>query len=98
VFFTLAGWDVSRHVADLGRTLGEELLEPTRVYALQCLALVRDGIDVHAFAHVTGGGVLGKVTEVGEQFVTVEISDGVAIKVQRHTIGAVLPKGTIKSV
>lgn len=45
---------------------------------------------------VTGGGVLGKVTAVSEQFVTVEIADGVAVKVQRHTIGAVLPKGTVK--
>ena len=47
---------------------------------------------------VTAGGVLGRVTEVGEQFVQVEITDGVRIKVQRHTIGAIMPKGTIKSV
>jgi preprotein translocase subunit YajC len=46
---------------------------------------------------VTGGGVLGKVTEVGEQFLTVEIADGVTVKVQRHSIGAVLPKDTIKN-
>ncbi|HSC16652.1 MAG TPA: preprotein translocase subunit YajC [Gammaproteobacteria bacterium] len=45
---------------------------------------------------VTGGGVLGKVTEVGEQFLTVEIADGVNIKIQRHSISAVLPKDTIK--
>ena len=45
---------------------------------------------------VTGGGVLGKVTEVGDQFLTVEIADGVNIKVQRHSISAVLPKDTIK--
>jgi preprotein translocase subunit YajC len=45
---------------------------------------------------VTGGGVLGKVTELGEQFVTVEVADGVRIKVQRHSINAVLPKDTIK--
>jgi preprotein translocase subunit YajC len=45
---------------------------------------------------VTGGGVLGKVTTLGEQFVTLEIADGVEIKVQRHSIGAVLPKDTIK--
>ena len=45
---------------------------------------------------VTGGGVLGKITALGEQFVTVEIADGVEIKVQRHSIGAVLPKDTIK--
>jgi len=46
---------------------------------------------------VTGGGVLGRVTEVGEQFLTVEISKGVNIKVQRHSIAAVLPKDTIKN-
>ncbi len=46
---------------------------------------------------VTAGGVLGKVTEVGESFVHVEISDGVHIKVQRQTIGAVMPKGTFKN-
>jgi preprotein translocase subunit YajC len=47
---------------------------------------------------VTGGGVLGKVTEVGEQFVTVEVANGVQVKVQKHSIGAVLPKDTIKNV
>jgi preprotein translocase subunit YajC len=46
---------------------------------------------------VTGGGILGKVTEVGDQFLTVEIADRVSIKVQRHTIAAVLPKGSVKS-
>jgi len=46
---------------------------------------------------VTGGGVLGKVTEVGEQFVTVEIAEKVSIKIQKHTISSVLPKGTVKS-
>jgi preprotein translocase subunit YajC len=47
---------------------------------------------------VTGGGVLGRVTEVGEQFVTVEVANGVQVKVQKHSIGAVLPKDTIKNV
>lgn len=46
---------------------------------------------------VTAGGVLGKVTEVKEQFLHVQVADGVVLKVQRHTIGAVMPKGTIKS-
>jgi phosphoribosylformylglycinamidine cyclo-ligase len=64
VFFTLAGWDVHRYVDELGRTLGEELLEPTRVYALDCLALLRDGIDVHAFSHVTGGGLAANLARV----------------------------------
>jgi len=47
---------------------------------------------------VTAGGVLGKVTEVSEQFLRIEVADGVQLRVQRHTIGAVMPKGTIKSV
>uniref|UniRef100_UPI0035B06693 preprotein translocase subunit YajC n=1 Tax=Thauera aminoaromatica TaxID=164330 RepID=UPI0035B06693 len=46
---------------------------------------------------VTAGGVLGKVTELGDSFVHVEIADGVVIKVQRPTISAVMPKGTFKS-
>ena len=46
---------------------------------------------------VSGGGVLGKVTEVGEQIVTVEIANNVSVKMQKHTISQVLPKGTIKS-
>ncbi len=47
---------------------------------------------------VTSGGMLGKVTETGDQFLTVEIANGVHVKVQRHTVSTVLPKGTIKSV
>jgi len=46
---------------------------------------------------VTSGGILGRITEVSEQFVTVEIADGVRIKVQRATVGSVLPKGTLKN-
>ena len=47
---------------------------------------------------VTGGGVLGKITEVKDQFVRVQVADGVELKVQKHTIGSVMPKGTMKSV
>ena len=46
---------------------------------------------------VTSGGILGKVTEAGEQFLTVEVADGVRVKVQRHTVSSILPKGTMKS-
>lgn len=45
----------------------------------------------------TSGGILGKITETGEQFLVVEIAEGVRVKVQRATISRVLPKGTIKS-
>jgi preprotein translocase subunit YajC len=46
---------------------------------------------------VTNGGLLGRITKVGESFVTVEITDNVQIRVQRHAIASVMPKGTIKS-
>ena len=46
---------------------------------------------------VTSGGILGKLTDVSDQYVTVEISDNVTIKLQRSAISAVMPKGTIKS-
>ena len=62
---TRAGWTLDRHVPELGRTLGEELLEPTRIYALDCLALARDAAaEVHAFAHVTGGGLAANLARV----------------------------------
>jgi preprotein translocase subunit YajC len=46
---------------------------------------------------VTAGGILGKVAEISDQFVHVEVADGVTIRIQRHTIGTVLPKGTLKN-
>ena len=46
----------------------------------------------------TAGGVLGKVTEVKDDFVKIQVADNVVVTVQKHTIGAIMPKGTIKSV
>ena len=46
---------------------------------------------------VTNGGLLGRVTEVGENFLTVEIADGVRVKVQKFQIASLMPKGTLKS-
>jgi preprotein translocase subunit YajC len=46
---------------------------------------------------VTSGGVLGRVTEVGDPFVTLEVADGVRIKVQKVQITQLMPKGTLKS-
>ena len=46
---------------------------------------------------VTAGGVLGRVTNLSDAYITVNIADGVEIKVQRQAVQTVLPKGTIKS-
>jgi preprotein translocase subunit YajC len=45
---------------------------------------------------VTSGGVLGKVTSVGETFLTVEVADGMELKIQKDAVSALMPKGTIK--
>ena len=45
---------------------------------------------------VTQGGVLGKITKVSENFVSLEISDNVTVQVQKSSIGSLMPKGTIK--
>jgi preprotein translocase subunit YajC len=46
---------------------------------------------------VTNGGLLGKIIEVSEQYITVELADNVQVKVQRQAVGTVLPKGSIKA-
>lgn len=46
---------------------------------------------------VTAGGMAGRVDEIGDAFVSVEIAANVKVKVQKHAITAVLPKGTLKS-
>jgi preprotein translocase subunit YajC len=47
---------------------------------------------------VTGGGIVGKVVKVAEQYVALEIADGVSVNVQKSTVQTLLPKGTIKSI
>ena len=46
---------------------------------------------------VTTGGVLGRITEVGDTFITLEIADGVRVKVQKTQVTQLMPKGTMKS-
>jgi phosphoribosylformylglycinamidine cyclo-ligase len=58
-----AGWSLDRHVDELGRTLGEELLTPTAIYAKACLDLARNA-ETHAMAHVTGGGLAANLERV----------------------------------
>ncbi len=45
---------------------------------------------------VTSGGILGRITEVGDSFVKLEISESLEVKAQRQAIAAVMPKGTIQ--
>ncbi|MDO4253838.1 MAG: phosphoribosylformylglycinamidine cyclo-ligase [Kocuria sp.] len=83
---SVAGWSLDRNVAELGRTLGEELLEPTRVYAADVLDLAaaypvndstgQTGKGVRAFTHVTGGGLAANVARVLPQGLTATVERG----------------------
>lgn len=72
VFFDIAGWELDREVPEFGRTLGEELLTPTRLYTRPCLALA-DAVAVHAMSHVTGGGLAANLERVLPASVSVRL-------------------------
>jgi preprotein translocase subunit YajC len=46
---------------------------------------------------VTNGGMLGKILDVGDTFLSVEVADNVVVKLQKHAVSSVMPKGTVKS-
>lgn len=74
----VAGWSLDRYVDDLGRSIGAELLTPTRVYATDVLAVAGDlGPDLHAVSHVTGGGLAANLARV--------LPRGVTAVVDRHS-------------
>ena len=45
---------------------------------------------------VTSGGILGRITDVSDSFVTIEIADSVRVKVQKGQVTSLMPKGTLK--
>jgi preprotein translocase subunit YajC len=47
---------------------------------------------------ITNGGLLAKITDIDDNFLTCQIADKVEVKIQRHAIASVLPKGTIKNL
>ncbi|MUT89326.1 phosphoribosylformylglycinamidine cyclo-ligase [Actinospica acidiphila] len=76
VLLERAGLSLDVRIDELGRTLGEELLEPTKIYSLDCLSLLHT-TEVHAFSHVTGGGLAANLARV--------IPDGLHATVDRST-------------
>ena len=59
----------------------------------QLIAALQKGDEV-----ISNSGIVGKITEVGDQFVHLQVADKVVIRVQKDTIASVLPKGTLKAV
>ncbi len=76
VLLEKAGLPLDGYVEELGRTLGEELLEPTRIYAKDCLALAAE-CHVRTFCHVTGGGLAGNIERI--------IPEGLVAEMNRAT-------------
>ncbi|MBS3899369.1 MAG: phosphoribosylformylglycinamidine cyclo-ligase [Dethiobacter sp.] len=60
IFFESARWSLDSYIAELGKTLGEELLTPTKIYVRPVLGLL-EKIGVRGMAHITGGGLLENV-------------------------------------
>lgn len=57
------GPGLDAHIDELGRSVGAEMLEPTRIYTKACLQLART-VDVHAYSHITGGGIAANIARV----------------------------------
>ena len=76
VLLTQGGLRLEAHIDELGRTLGEELLTPTKVYARDILAMI-EAAEVHAISHITGGGLANNLARV--------LPDGVAVTLERST-------------
>ncbi len=57
----------------------------------QMVEAIKKGDEV-----VSGGGVLGRITDIGENFVQLEIAEGVQIRIQKQAISSLMPKGTYK--
>lgn len=63
ICFDRCGYDVGTHIPELGKTLGEELLTPTRIYTSTVLGLTRD-LPVCGLAHITGGGINENIVRI----------------------------------
>lgn len=70
------GADLHAHVPELGKSLGEELLTPTRIYVKSALALCK-AFDIHGIAHITGGGFIENIPRI--------LPEGLAARIEQGT-------------
>lgn len=63
VFFEVAKLDIGSYIQELGTTIGEELLKPTKIY-VKAFNVLKEKIHIHGMAHITGGGIVGNVPRI----------------------------------
>jgi len=109
-FFISNAWAAAPAAAQTPQGMIESLLPLAVIFVIFYFLLIRPQAKrakdhkkmVEALSKgdevVTSGGVLGKVTALGENFVEVEVAENTRVKVQRQMISTLMPKGTIKSL
>jgi phosphoribosylformylglycinamidine cyclo-ligase len=75
ICFEVLGLEVDSHVSELGKTIGEELITPTRIYTETIQSLVRD-LPIQGLAHITGGGIMDNIIRVIPQACGIAIKKG----------------------
>lgn len=103
--------DAMAQTAGAGSTAGlEGLILPIGMIVLLYFLMIRPQMKrqkehkklVEALAKgdevQTEGGLMGKVTDLGENFAEVEIAEGVAVKIRRQAVSGIMPKGTLKEL
>jgi len=75
VCFDVLKLTVDSHVPDLGKTLGQELITPTRIYTDTVQGLLKD-LPIHGLAHITGGGLADNIVRIIPQAFSVQIRKG----------------------
>ncbi|SDF96995.1 phosphoribosylformylglycinamidine cyclo-ligase [Selenomonas sp. WCT3] len=76
ICFDLKGFKGDEYIEELGKTIGEELLTPTRLYPKSCLPLI-ENFDIHGMVHITGGGFYENIPRALPEDMAVEIDSSV---------------------
>ena len=76
ICFDLKGFKGDEYIEELGKTIGEELLTPTRLYPKFCLPLI-ENFDIHGMVHITGGGFYENIPRALPEDMAVEIDSSV---------------------
>lgn len=74
VFFDAAKFGIDTYVPEIGTTIGEELLKPTKIY-VKAFSALKDKMDIHGMAHITGGGIVGNVPRMIRDGLTAVIKE-----------------------